>query len=151
MLRRLGHVVRRGGSCHITTAAFSSNTTTVAAARHTYHRLLRFGVSISEYVTQRLHMKLILADDAVYIGSANFDARSLYINVEIMLRIEDTAFAAQMRQWLSAQASDDEIITYQTHTARSTVLNRLRWLTAYFIVSTLDYSVSRRLNISDKA
>src|SRR3546814_1520412 len=32
----------------------------------------------------KLHMKLIVVDDAVYVGSANFDMRSLFLNLEIM-------------------------------------------------------------------
>ena len=43
-------------------------------------------------------MKLVVVDDAVYIGSANFDIRSLFINVEMMLRIEDKDFAAHARR-----------------------------------------------------
>ena len=151
MLRKLGHIMRRGGYCEVITAGVSNNTTTVAASRHTYHRLLNFGVSIREYVRHRLHTKLILIDSVSYIGSANFDARSLYINVELMLRIDDPEFAAQIRQWLMSQREATEAITAQKHSRRATPLNRLRWLVAYFIVSTLDYSVSRRLNISDRA
>ena len=34
-------------------------------------------------------IKLLIVDDAVYIGSANLDVRSFFLNLEIMLRIED--------------------------------------------------------------
>jgi cardiolipin synthase len=149
MLRKLGHVVQRGGQCDIITAGRSNNTTTVAASRHTYHRLLSYGVRLHEYVAHRLHTKLIIADSVTYIGSANFDARSLYINVELMLRIDDASFAAQMRAWLADQSRTRVTITPEVHAARASPVNRLRWLIAYFIVSTLDYSVSRRLNIYD--
>ena len=147
MLRKLGQVVQRGGTCNIITAGHSATTTTVAASRHCYHRLLSSGVELYEYGPKKLHMKLIIADDAVYIGSANFDARSLYINVELMLRIEDSGFAAQMRQFAQLQQEKCVLITATKYAARATWLNRLRWFVAYFIVSTLDYSVSRRLNI----
>ncbi len=149
LLRRMGEVVTRGGVCEVITAGISNNTTTVAASRHTYQRLMRYGVSVREYIAQRLHAKLIIADNVTYIGSANFDARSLYINVEMMLRIDDPGFAAQMRELIARQAGGTEMITPRHHKARATILNRLRWLIAYFIVSTLDYGVSRRLNISD--
>ncbi len=149
MLRKLGKIVQRGGLCFVTTAGRSNNTTTVAASRHTYRRLLQSGVHVHEYIAHRLHAKLMIADDATYIGSANFDARSLYINVELMLRIDDPNFASVMRGWLTSQRSNTEEITLQKHAARATIANRIRWLIAYFVVSTLDYRVSRRLNIAD--
>ena len=40
-------------------------------------------------------MKLIVADDVTYIGSANYDARSIFINLEIMLRYPPQAAAVQ--------------------------------------------------------
>jgi len=36
-----------------------------------------------------LHAKLAIVDDAVFVGSANLDARSLGINYELMVRIVD--------------------------------------------------------------
>ena len=50
-----------------------------------------------EYQPAKLHTKLAIIDDVVHIGSSNFDYRSLYINMEIMLRIKDSAFASAMR------------------------------------------------------
>src|SRR3546814_9394809 len=75
-LRRLAHVAERGRAT-ILTASKSDNNVTIDAARHCYHRLLRSGVEIHEYGRQRLHAKLIVIDDITYIGSANFDMRSL--------------------------------------------------------------------------
>ena len=74
------------------------------AARAYYSRLLRAGVRIWEFQPCRLHTKLIVLDDAVYLGSANFDARSLYINLEIVLYIEDAALARRLREYVEAPA-----------------------------------------------
>ena len=52
---------------------------------------------IYEYQPTKLHTKLFVIDDVVYIGSANYDMRSLFLNLEMMLRIEDKAFAAHVR------------------------------------------------------
>ena len=93
MLRRITGVGARGAA-RVVTAAKSDNNTTIGAARHTYWRLLKHGVEVYEYQPTKLHTKLIIVDDAVHIGSANFDMRSLYLNLEMMLRIEDAGFAA---------------------------------------------------------
>jgi cardiolipin synthase A/B len=91
-------------------------------------------------------MKLVVADDAVYIGSANFDMRSLFVNLEVMLRIDDAALAAQARGVIDALTQSSEQITPQWLKARTNWLTRLRWLMSWFVVSTIDYSVVRRLN-----
>ncbi len=51
-----------------------------------------------EFDACKMHTKLLVLDDTVYFGSANFDMRSLYINLEIVLRVEDAAFADRMRE-----------------------------------------------------
>ena len=145
-LRKFGRIVRNGGTLRIITAAKSDNSTTIAAARHCYRRLLRNGVEIAEYQPQMLHMKLIVADDLVYIGSANFDMRSLYINAEIMLRIDDARFADAVRSLVEAHMPHCEVITRELHKARSNWFTRTRWLFAYFLVSSVDFTVTRGLN-----
>src|SRR3546814_4848993 len=76
------------GQVRIVTASLSDNSTTIAAARSLYSGLFRHRVRIFEYLPCKLHMKLIVIDDIVYIGSANFDMRSLFINLVLLLRIE---------------------------------------------------------------
>ncbi|HEU0135581.1 MAG TPA: phosphatidylserine/phosphatidylglycerophosphate/cardiolipin synthase family protein, partial [Allosphingosinicella sp.] len=88
MLRRLSGISRRGGRVRIVTASRSDNNATIAAARNTYWWLLRRGIQIFEYLPTKLHTKLFVVDDAVHIGSANFDMRSLFLNLEMMLRID---------------------------------------------------------------
>jgi len=48
--------------------------------------------------TQVLHAKLILSDGVVYIGSSNLDIRSLNLNYELMLRLEDKTVAVEARE-----------------------------------------------------
>jgi cardiolipin synthase A/B len=144
-LRKLGHAARRG-RFRLITAARSDNNTTIAAARHCYRRLLRRSAQIYEYQPERLHMKLIVIDDVTYVGSANFDMRSLYLNTEIMLRIEDAGLANQMRQVISAHCPHCAVVTRETHRANSSWLRRARWLLGYLIVTALDYRLTRNLN-----
>lgn len=145
MLRRIWRVASRG-SARLVTASKSDNNTTIGAARHTYWRLLKRGVEIHEYQATKLHSKLIIVDDAVHIGSANFDMRSLYLNLEMMLRVEDKGFAEQMRRFVDGEIAQSRRITREGHRGQRTLFNRLRWGLAYFFVATMDYNVTKRLN-----
>lgn len=150
MLRRMGRAARRG-PVRLMTAAKSDNGATIGAARLLYRYLLRKRVTVLEYQPQRLHMKLIVVDDAVYIGSANFDMRSLFVNLELMLRIENAELAAQARTLVDVMAAQSEIITRDWIKARGGWLTQLRWVMSWFVVSTLDYTVARRLNFGLEA
>jgi cardiolipin synthase len=147
----LQRIRRRGSNARIITAAKSDNNATIAAARYTYRGLLRRQVQMYEYRAARLHTKLAIVDDAVHIGSANFDFRSLYINLEIMLRIEDPAFANACRTYFERELADCERITPELHKRRGTLWRRLRWAVSYFLVTSMDYTVTRRLNFGPEA
>ena len=118
----------------------------VGAARFLYWRLLKRGVEIYEYQPTKLHAKLIVIDDVVHIGSANFDLRSFYLNLEMMLRVDDPAFAAMMRGFVDGEIAVSRRITPEAHRASMTWWNRLHWGFGYFLVATADYNLSRRLN-----
>jgi cardiolipin synthase len=145
LLRRLYRIALRG-TARIVTASKSDNGATIGAARHTYHRLLKRGVEIYEYQPTKLHTKLIIVDDVVHIGSANFDMRSFYLNLELMLRVDDPDFAAAMRLYVDGEIADSKRITREMHARARTPWNRMIWLACHFVVATMDYNVSRRLN-----
>ena len=145
MLRRISGVARRG-KARVVTAAKSDNNTTIAAARSTYTWLLRRGVEIYEYEPTKLHTKLFVVDDVVHIGSANFDMRSLFLNLEMMLRVEDAGFAEAMRRFVDGEIAQSRQITRDIHRAQRTWLNRLKWGLSYFVVAVADYRISRLLN-----
>lgn len=145
MLRRMGRLAGRG-KVRVITAAKSDNQATIAAARHTYHRLLRRGVEMYEYEATRLHSKLIVVDDVVHIGSPNFDFRSFYINLEVVLRIDDAAFAERMRRYFEHELADSRQITAKLHRQRASLWNRFKWTASHWLVTTMDYTVTRRLN-----
>ena len=90
---------------------------------------------------------LLVLDDAVYMGSANFDMRSLYLNLEIMLRIEDKALADRMREFVTQHIEASEEITLEKHRKRATLWNRIRWSLGWVLVSVIDYTVTRRTNL----
>ncbi|MFN3388084.1 MAG: phospholipase D-like domain-containing protein [Allosphingosinicella sp.] len=144
IVRRIGRVARKG-SVRLITAAKSDNNATIAAARSLYWYLLKRGVRIFEYQPTKLHTKLVVIDDVVHIGSANFDVRSLFLNLEMMLRIEDAGFAAAMRRFVEREAADSEEVTLESHRAHRSVLNRLKWGFGYFLVAVADYRITRTL------
>jgi cardiolipin synthase len=146
ILRRIGRVGRRGRA-RIITAAKSDNHATIAAARYTYKNLLRRGVEIFEYQPTKLHTKLVVLDDIVHIGSSNFDIRGLYLNLEMMLRVDDPAFAALMRDYFEQEVAVSLKITPELHSRRSGLLTRLIQAISFFLVTTADYTITRRLNL----
>lgn len=145
MLRRIGRLARRGKARFIM-AAKSDNPATIGASRLLYGFLLRRGADIREYRPCKLHMKLIVIDDVTYIGTANFDMRSLFINVELMVRITDAAFAEGLRDFVAGLEPQCDVVTVELHKKRGTWLTRLRWFLAWFVVGFVDYTVTRRLN-----
>lgn len=149
MLRRIGRVGRRGRA-RIITAAKSDNGATIAAARNSYSRLLRRHVELYEYQPAKLHTKLVIVDDVVHIGSSNFDYRSLYINLEVMLRIRDRGFANSMRGYFERELADCKWVTPEVHKLRSNLWRRLKWAISYYLVNIMDYTVTRRLNFRDE-
>ncbi|MEW4467599.1 phosphatidylserine/phosphatidylglycerophosphate/cardiolipin synthase family protein [Parasphingorhabdus sp. JC815] len=150
LLRRIAQFAKRDGQERLVLAGKSDNGATIGASRLLYGYLLKRGVRIFEFQPRRLHTKLIIIDDVTYIGSANFDVRSLFINVEMMLRIEDNAFADHARSLVDDMCDNSLLITKELHNTRKGLLNRLRWLLSYFVVSILDYTVTRRLNFGVK-
>jgi cardiolipin synthase len=144
-LRRLGRLAKRG-ALRIITAAKSDNTMTIAAARNCYVRLLKRGTRIWEYQPMKLHTKLFVVDDVAYVGSANFDMRSLYINCEIMLRIEDKALADRLRRHVDDETGDSREASLALIRDRAGWWMRTKWKLAYFLVAVVDYTITRRLN-----
>lgn len=146
ILRRLDRAGRRKGRVRVITASKSDNNATIAAARFTYRGLLKKGVRVFEYQPTKLHTKLYVVDDATFIGSANFDMRSLFINMELMLRIEDAAFARHLRAYVDGEVSRSAEITEDGYRRATGPWQRVRQLGAYLLLAVVDPGVSRGLN-----
>jgi cardiolipin synthase len=145
ILRRIGRPERK--RARIITAAKSDNHATVAAARYTYKNLLKRGAEIFEYQAGKLHTKLVILDDVVHIGSSNFDIRSIYLNLELMLRVDDPRFAMLLRNYFEQELVQCEPITAELHRKRSTWWTRIVQAISFFLVTTADYTITRRLNL----
>ena len=145
MLRRIDRI-GQSGNARIVTASKSDNSATISAARFTYPGLLRKGVRVFEYAPSRLHTKLILIDNLVYIGSANFDMRSLFLNLEIMLRIDDAVFAEHVRAYIDGEVANSVEQLLPDYTGWRTWAAKAKRAMSYFVVAVMDYNVARRLN-----
>ena len=135
------------GRTRLILAGKSDNPATIGASRSLYRKLLRSRAHIFEFQPCKLHTKLIVLDDTVYIGSANFDMRSLYVNLEIMVRIEDPALAERMRRFVAEHEPASLEVTPELYRQWATPLNRVRWWLSWFLTSVVDYSISRNVNL----
>lgn len=146
LLRRIGRIAAKGQT-RLVMAGKSDNGATIGATRSLYDYLLRKRARVWEFTPCKLHTKLIVLDDTVYLGSANFDMRSLYLNLELVLQVQDAALAERMREFITLHIEASQAITPALHKRRATLWNRVRWNLGWLLVSGIDYTVSRRLNL----
>lgn len=149
MLKRLDRAGMRG-RVRIVLPSKNDHGAAIWASRFTYAGLLRKRVEIYEYQPNKLHTKLFVIDDVVYIGSANYDIRSLFLNLEMMLRIDDKAFAAHVRAYVDGEVDQSERITAALYKARTTWWVRLKQAAAFFVMTVLDYNVTKGLNFGPR-
>jgi cardiolipin synthase len=114
------------------------------ASRRLYEGLLKAGIEIYEYQPQVLHAKMILIDNAVYIGSANLDTRSLYINYELSVRLENPTIAAGAREVFDEAMRHSVQIHLKTWRRSRDWIDRLQERAAYWLLARLDLYVARR-------
>lgn len=147
ILRRLTKAVRNGGRVRLVLAGKTDNGATIGAARILYGYLLKRQVQICEFQPRLLHAKILVIDNASYLGSANLDIRSMFINKELMLRIDDAAVAEYLRSLAANLAQESVIQNADMHRNRLSWFNRLHWSLAYLLVNSVDYNIGRRISI----
>ena len=135
---------RRGVDVEIITAGRTDVQLARYAARSLYQRLLRNRVRLFEYEAQILHTKLIVADDVVYVGSANLDTRSLNINYELLLRIEDRRLAHEARRIFTDHLPFSRAIKAGSWTQARGLWEKILERISYFILARVDVLFARR-------
>lgn len=89
------------------------------ASRTYYRELIEAGVELYEFQPTVMHTKLVIADGAIaLIGSPNFDSRSIELNYEIAIAVQNREFA----QRLQASFAHD-----LTRSRRVTIADVERW------------------------
>jgi cardiolipin synthase len=142
--RALARAARKGGEVQLVLAGKTDVALSQLAGRSLYQRLLKSGAKIHEYQSQILHSKLLILGDAVYVGSANLDPRSLSINYELMVRFTHPQLAAEAREFFgNVQAHSQQIDLAQWRRSRSFWM-RLKERLAYFILVRVDPEVARQ-------
>jgi cardiolipin synthase len=139
----LARVARRGGAAHLILAGKSDVALARLAGRSVYQRLLKSGVRICEYQPQVLHAKLLIIDDAVYVGSANLDPRSLSINYELMIRFVSPKMAGEARTLFADALTHSRSIDFETWKRSRNFWMRLKERVAYFVLARMDPHVAR--------
>jgi cardiolipin synthase len=143
-LRRLLYQAARHGAVRLLLAGQSDVPLARLAAEGYYERLLARRVEIFEYQPQILHAKLVIADDVVYVGSANLDRRSLHINYELLLRFEWPELVADARSWFAHTLESAQKLDRPTLRARRGLWRRTLSLLGYYLFARLDPLVARR-------
>lgn len=78
-----------------------------------YPRLLRAGVKIYEYQPRFLHLKMVLADDWVSVGSCNFDHWNLRWNLDANLEAVDARLSAALTACFLGDFAQSTQVTLQ--------------------------------------
>jgi cardiolipin synthase len=142
--RDLTRLTHRGGTVQLVLPGKSDVLISQLAGQSLYRRFLKAGVQIHEYQPQVLHAKLIIADDTVYVGSANLDPRSLDINYELMVRFNHKLLAEQARAIFAGALAHCRVITREEWRASRSIWRRLKQRWAYWLLVRIDPYVARR-------
>ncbi len=142
--RILARAARSGQDVKLITAGMTDVPMARYAGRALYQRLLRAGIRIFEYEAQVLHSKLIIADDVVYVGSANLDTRSLNINYELLVRIKDRQLAHEARLIFNDHLTHCREIRRGTWRRSRRFWEKLMERVSHFILARLDFTFARR-------
>lgn len=97
MRRALARAVDRGVDVRVIVPGRSDVKVVEYAGLYVYRRLARLGVKIYRWRGAMMHAKAAVIDGVwSAVGSYNFDARSLFYNLEVVAEILDPAFGATL-------------------------------------------------------
>jgi cardiolipin synthase len=136
--REIVRVVRRGGRVRLILAGKSDVLLSQIAAHRLYQAFLRAGVELYEYQPQILHTKFFRFDNICYVGSANMDKRSLMINYELLVRVQDDDLAGQGLKFFEQTLQHCKRIDRATWRKSRNIWNKLREQWAFWLLSRVD-------------
>lgn len=105
----------RGVKVRLLVPGRSSYLWTIYAGRSYYESLMQAGAEIFEYRRGAMHAKTLTVDGRwSFVGSANFDSRSLMLNFEAGMAIDDQRIAAQIERQFEEDVADSLAIDADT-------------------------------------
>jgi phosphatidylserine/phosphatidylglycerophosphate/cardiolipin synthase-like enzyme len=117
--RSLRRAAARGIDVRLLLTGPRTDHPSVRYAGHRYYpRLLRAGVKIFEYQPCFLHLKMVLIDDWVSIGSCNFDHWNLRFNLEANLEALDPVLTLAVAQSFEKDFSVSNLVSLEDWKAR---------------------------------
>lgn len=117
--RSLRRAAGRGVDVRLLLTGPRTDHPSVRYAGHRYYpRLLKSGVQILEYQPCFLHLKMVLIDDWVSIGSCNFDHWNLHFNLEANLEALDPALTQAVAASFIADFAQSQPISLQAWQSR---------------------------------
>jgi cardiolipin synthase len=126
VLRELLKAHRRGVFVRVVVPGRSDVPIVQYATRYLYAKLLRRRFHVYERQVNMLHSKVMVVDDQwTVLGSANLDARSLWINLEFLAVIRSRNLARVMTEIVQFEIAQSRRITLKEYRQRSW-LQRLR-------------------------
>ncbi|MCL1065599.1 cardiolipin synthase [Shewanella olleyana] len=104
----------RGVDVNIIIPRKNDSTMVKWASSSFFTELLDAGVNIHQFNGGLLHTKSVLIDDEhCLIGTVNMDMRSLWLNFELTLAVDDIKFAARLGALLQSYMDDSDILTVE--------------------------------------
>jgi len=140
--RSLRRAAARGVDVRLLLTGPRTDHPSVRYAGHRYYpRLLRAGVKIFEYQPCFLHLKMVLVDDWVSVGSCNFDHWNLRFNLEANLEGVDAGLTRQVQASFEHDFAASHLISLDAWHARPLwrrVQQRIWGWVDRFVVNLLD-------------
>lgn len=132
VLRELIRAHRRGVFIQVVIPGASDVPLVHHATRYLYRKLLRRRFHLYERQLDMLHSKVLVVDDQwTVLGSANLDARSLWINLEFVAVVHSRTLAQVMHDIIRQEISQSRRVTLRGFNESSRwwqrLLDRLAW------------------------
>jgi cardiolipin synthase len=131
VLRDLLRAHRRGVRIQVVVPGNSDVPLVQCATRHLYAQLLRRRFHIYERQKNMLHSKAMVVDDEwTLLGSSNLDARSLWINLELLAVVHSRPLARAVKQIIQYEIDHSRRITVREYMQRrcwQRLIDRAAW------------------------
>ena len=115
LLEEMEKAARRGVRVEVVAAGRNNDMRVVRKAfRHDWGQLLEAGVNVYEYHRTLIHVKLLIVDeDQLFVGSANFDLRSMRLNGEASMLVRSREMVEIHERVFEEDRADAEQVNYQ--------------------------------------